>query len=293
MLSPDGTPAFAVPWPFPARANPITELYEPWITLDDLDRPTVFVTRLANERGFISVWTRSQSLMKIVIDPEGPAVTSAEPVIDFLVDMRLARAIFRPDGEGGFVGGFTNAWEEGDRLVAGVELIRTRPESYCRNGNVDPVRAFDHRTLLVNGHAGDSEHVVRVAPGTPLALAIESPHAAPGVRFYVQARGGAPRAESVRWLPGVGLSCFDFRDHASADAIWNGLGTLYGKLGHSRVLEIAIPDPASAPGVFFRVPPQATAGLPPGTRITFQGIESDPASRKGFAVTNAVVLEIE
>jgi hypothetical protein len=122
---------------------------------------------------------------------------------------------------------------------------------------------------------------------------MESPCDAPALRFYVQARPGAPKLSQVIRFPAGGLSCFNFLDHDFAKAIWNGLGALRGRLGSSRVLQNPILDPPSVPGVFFTIPGWATENLPPGSSVTFQGFQSDPTSKKGFSVTNAVILTIE
>jgi hypothetical protein len=75
--------------------------------------------------------------------------------------------------------------------------------------------------------------------------------------------------------------------------LFTGLGGLRGKLGSSRILQTPIATLPRAPGVFFTIPGSATRNLPPGTAATVQGFHSDPSSKKGVSVTNAVVLAIE
>jgi len=236
---------------------------------------------------------------EIYRDPRREANTD-RTIVDYLLDatnpaiadMRIVAAtpswtwpVLRPDGRGGWVG----MWGVGHDLW----MIRTNRESECRNGAVGGATAFDRRTLSIAGSGGDASHVLRVPGGVDLPLAIEGDALTPTTRFYVQARGGASGPGSPRWFPGAGLACFDFLDYPSAAAIWNGLGHAYGILGRSRVRGTPIPDPVPHPGVFFVIPGVATSGLPPGTRVAFQGFQTDTHAPSGASVTNAIVLEIQ
>jgi len=260
------------------------------IAIDGQDRPVLLTTYLTGEDsptgiGYLAPWF-NPILRTYVLDPQRREVLNVGEV---LTDPRsMTPIVFRSD-RGEIFGAMWN----GGNPYEGV-LLRTRPEFTCRDSGVDAKRAFDERTLFVNGDAGDVlRHVTRVGAGTPLALSLASPLEAPSLRFYIQARLGEPAPGEPRFVPGIGMVCADLLDHASADAIWNGLGRMYGKLGSSRVRHHAIPDPPSAPGVFFRIPGRATQSLPPGTRFTLEGFQSDPTASKGFALTNAVIVEIQ
>jgi hypothetical protein len=205
---------------------------------------------------------------------------------------RMVFPLFRANGLGSWIGMFVDT-------LGGVwksYFIRTRAESRCRDSVVRSRRIRDHRTLSVNGETGGTrDHVVNIARGEPLHLAVEGHRECPDScgHFYFQARLGSPDSFTATWIPGVGLSCFDFMDHDSAHGIWNGLGGYYDILGSSRVKNKIIPNPASKPGEFFSIPGWATENLPPGTTVTFQGFQSDPTAKKGFSVTNAIILTIE
>jgi len=56
-----------------------------------------------------------------------------------------------------------------------------------------------------------------------------------------------------------------------------------------------IPDPGVAPVRWLSLPSGDPANLPPGTRVTIQGVVRDPSSpsRKRASVTNAIVLVVE
>jgi len=251
------------------------------LALDDRGRLHLFSCRDAREES--RKWiTGSKTISDYVIDPANPAIADARVVVK---TNWTVRPVFRADGRGGWFGSygeFSHLW-----------MIRTNRASECRNGAVGGATAFDRRTLSIAGSGGDASHVLRVPGGVDLPLAIDGDAITPTTRFYVQARAGAAGPASPRWFPGVGLACFDFLDHASAAAIWNGLGGAYGILGRSRLRATPIPDPVPHPGVFYVIPGAATSGLPPGTRVAFQGFQTDTHAPSGASVTNAIVLEIQ
>jgi len=281
-LGPDGLPrtpivALTEEPRFPAHRNL-------QLALDERGRLHLFASLERREifRTQFDTGIPERAIVDYLLDTESPAIA----------DMRIVATtpswtgpVFRADGRGGWAG----VWGIGYDLW----MSRTNRASECRNGAVGGATAFDRRTLSIAGSGGDASHVLRVPGGVDLPLAIEGDAITPTTRFYVQARAGAAGPASPRWFPGVGLACFDFLDHTSAAAIWNGLGGAYGILGRSRVRGTPIPDPVPHPGVFFVIPGAATSGLPPGTRVAFQGFQTDSDAESGVSVTNAIVLEIQ
>jgi len=289
MLDPDGVPLTPI-WTMTTEPYRRILFRTAWIGVDDFDRPCLFVLRVGSEVFFPHYARPYHTATRIAYFVLDPFTGSLSEHTSLVRSKHIPSLVFRTDGKGGWVGMY------GDDSFDGYphyQILRTNPDSICRDGRVAAASSVDVRTLTLNGSSGDSRHVETVPAGVALSLAIRAPEAMPGVRFYVQARSGTSGAGEPRWFPGVGLACFDFLDHETARAIWNGLGGLRGKLGSSRVLGHPIPDPPSVPGVFFTIPGQATANLPAGTRVVFQGLQSDPTSRKGFSVTNAVILRIE
>jgi hypothetical protein len=262
-----------------------------WVAVDEFDRANLFLVDLSWHSTLRLAVDRStrRRITHFTLNTAGTRSLHSSTVC--LTDIGVGGSIFRRDGKGGWIGLFdeSNFWTS----TYEVKYIETRQESLCRNSTVDARETYDGRTLWINGSGGDEEHIARVDAGQSLVLSMESSCDIPALRFYVQARPGTPKTSQVSRFPGGGISCFEFLDHDSAKAIWNGLGGLRGKLGSSRILQTAIPDPRSVPGVFFTIPGWATQNLPPGTTATFQGFQSDPSSKKGLSVTNAVVLIIE
>jgi hypothetical protein len=260
------------------------------ILIDDLGRPAIYF--LADRFEALlkpGRWSPNEAvrgIIEVILDPQSGIVLTSKLVDRVGVGTHYME--FATDGKGRSYGIY------GDDGPSWRCLISCTDSSLrCREGAVHAASSSAFRRLTVNGSAGDAGHEITLPGGVPISLAISTDEDAADRPFYVQARKGAPDHGDPRWLPGIGLGCFDFLDHASADAIWNGLGGLYGRLGSSRIKRHPIPNPAPNPGVFFTVPGHATAELPPGTTVTFQGLQYDPASRKGVSVTNAVILTIE
>jgi hypothetical protein len=93
----------------------------------------------------------------------------------------------------------------------------------------------------------------------------------------------------------LGTSCYPLLipPYGAADpvAVWSNLHRPE-KVGASGYFGSPIPDPAKAPTTFLDLPVGDTERLPPGTRVTLQGVIHNPAasSPREASLTNPVLL---
>ncbi len=167
-----------------------------------------------------------------------------------------------------------------------------RPASLaCRTGNVNCGAGGNRASvLLVNGSAGDSDHVVRVAVGETIVMSIAPPPSRAGRTSanVVYLWNQAPRDETVvAWPFTLGLSALPTPLSGGAPAaaeIWNSIGKT------SRLGAPTRPSPL-APATLLVLP----NGLPVPQIVTLQGLVRDDAPlvpSKQHSATNAIVIEV-
>lgn len=208
----------------------------------------------------------------------------------------------------------------GDTDFIAVDSIRAivvddgqRSEFECGLGTVNIHAGRRVETLLVNGSTGGDLRTVAIQEGETIRATMLLPSGMNGGElgvhehlpsdssgeFVVHMNAEAPSEllpDPLR-LDG-GLPCFGFSllEGAAPLSIWNGLGkeTI---LGMSNYFGNPIPNPLTAPTLFWLAPGGDALNLPSGTTITLQGIIADAESGGTDAVslvslTNAVIIKI-
>lgn len=160
-------------------------------------------------------------------------------------------------------------------------------ELLCRESRVHAGAGSPEDTLLVNGTAGDSQHIVSLGAGAPFTVSISPSSSGPNPGpFVMYLHLGEPDASTVTTIPqGLGLFCFGTPiTGGSAHKIWNNIGRR-GRIGH--------PDFPSSPAP--SIPVNAPRGAPSGITVTLQAVLLDNGSSASApaSITNAVILKIQ
>ncbi|MBI1853433.1 MAG: hypothetical protein HYR85_24100 [Planctomycetes bacterium] len=183
-------------------------------------------------------------------------------------------------------GGFSSA---GGIASRGLAQWRYAP----REGNVNASAGAIAAVLTVNGSAGDADHVVHVAIGAPILLALARSPAGPQSALYVLWAWAGHRTNvvEVRHL-GTTVGCLVNPSPLHAGLLPQPIRCLRGANLPAVTCQgvTEVPSPARAPWTLVR-----SGGLSHTAEFQLQGLMRDDASGSGspFSVTNAVVLRVE
>lgn len=156
----------------------------------------------------------------------------------------------------------------------------------------------DLDVLHVNGETGtDTEHVVQVSRGEPLAASIDLPPGGGDGTFVAQLHPGTAGGTLFPLPADLGDSCFDFRQPPYGTgqplAVWNNYGRRF-VVGATRYFGDDIADPPGAPTTFWSQPAGNWPYLALGTRWTLQAVIRNPdaSSRHRLSLTRSIVIEV-